>query len=682
MNFKRLRGIAAVAFTTIAAALLAGCMNSMAGSVDSSSRMATLQLSATGIPDEYAKEFAAYCERQQRAASRSILPDNPFQVNDTTLTLVLTGKSTTGMPLADKTVTLKATENADVYDFDDPIALDAMVWNLVLTAYKNYNATTKTGDAVLRGYCSADLRNGSGTAKFVMGIAGLTTPGGVTLKGSIVDEKDISMFYTMGIYRKDNLKDAGGDTTPTETTGTLTSNTGANEDFTFIANSVPPGTYLYIMKFYTDSTKTKIVGSFTDTIVINPGNDLKKEDLLINVIEKMPTPPENLKAYLVKNLDDDGTYNVKVTWDQAKYVTNYELNVVEYDGDIDNIDTYFTPNGTTGLINNGTIYGMSVLDDGNPKTIKDFPGSSVFGKDSSSMMYGDTSCVLRLETGKLYEIQLRARNYIGVSEWVGRVAGDTGITGLTEYAAPTAQRINRLRITYKFKGGTLTLGGSTNIKDMYVDYQSWTVNADLLKIVPQDGAPATANTLANSSGAEFAAWKLDGGTAVKEVTDNDTVTTTVGDEVKGYTYKDVSVKASFGNKLTGNISQADGIKDVKRTDIDVVYTLGNGTAVDPFAESNGHYEVSRLTEGKANTIKITLNKVGTDLSADGTEYANVRFEASTISGDVSGERTDTTNTVQYKINLNSFDGTVLEVRVIADTKNGKGLSQTFVFEVQ
>lgn len=686
MNFKRLRGIAAVALITIAAALLAGCMNSMAGSVDSSSRMATLQLSATGIPDEYAKEFAAYCEKQQRAASRSILPDDPFdigKIDDTTsqsngLVLVLTGKSETGMTYGPKEVTLKTTATPGVYDFDDtdgPITMESMSWNLVLTAYSDA-AKTKS---VLIGYCSADLRNGSGKATFVMGIAGLDTQGSVTLKGEIVDKNDLSLSYTMGIYRKDNLKDVN----TTETQGTLTSNGGENEGFTFTANNVSPGTYLYIMKFYKDDTKKTIVGSFTDTIVVNPGNALKKENLVIDVIEQTPTEPDNLKAYLMKTSEssDGRTYNVKLTWDQAKYVTNYELNVVELKENGALTDLNVPADGTA--IAGGQIYGMASMDDTTPnKIVKDFPGSAVFGTGSSSMMYGDESCVLKLETGKLYEIQLRARNYFDTSKWVGRKAGDSDVTGLTAYAAPDTQKINRLLVTYNLNGGTLTLGASGNtVKGTHVEYNSWTANAGLLSIVPQDGAPTSANTLAKTSGSDFAEWLLDSGTGVKDLADDASLTTTVGEAVKGYTYKNITVKASFGNKLTGNISQEDPMQDVKRGDLTVLYILGNGSS-DEISETNGKYEVKRTTDGKANKIQITLANAGTDFSDDETEYTNVKFEVWVKNFD--DKYTITTSAPgQCSIDLTSVTGgSVLSVMVTADTKNAYGMSQTLTFDLE
>lgn len=671
MNFKRLRGIATVAFTTIATALLAGCMNSMAGSVDSSSRMATLQLSATGIPDEYAKEFAAYCERQN--TSRSILPDNPFEVGDETLYFVLTGKSETGKTYTKDVALEETAPNSGKYDFNATVALDAMSWNLVLTAYSDA-AKTK---AVLVGYCSADLRNGSGTATFVMGIAGLDTPGSVDISGTIVDEQKIVKAYTAGIYRKDNFKDIG-DTEQSVIDFDVT----VDETFTFTANSkdVTPGTYLYIMKFYSDTTKKNIIGSFADTVVINPGNKLTKEDLEIDVIQKMPTEPQNLKAYLMKGSElSDGTYNVKVTWDQADYVTNYELNVVELkeNGDLSDLNAL----SVGAAIADGQIYGMASMDDMTPKVVEDFPGSPVFGKNSSSMMYGDSSCVLKLETGKVYEIQLRARNYIGTSKWVDRVAGDSGLTGLNAYDAPNDQKINRLRIIYNLNNGKLVLAGTPVDPGTYVKYESWKENSALLDIKPVNEAGTNDNTLQLNGGAEFDAWLLEDGTAVKDVDDDDSVTTTVGDKVKGYTYKNVTVTASFGNRLSANVSQEEEIQDIVRGEITVAYTLGDGTTPD-ISETNGKYEVRRTTDDKANTITITLANAGTDFTDDATKYVNVKFEYWT--DNISNKRTIAQSaTGKCMIDLTSVTGgSVLSVMVTADTKTIKGASQTLIFNLK
>ncbi|MDE6773382.1 MAG: hypothetical protein K2J14_01980, partial [Treponemataceae bacterium] len=216
MNLKRLRGIAAVALITLAAALLAGCSNSMAGGVDSSSRMATLSLSVTGIPNDYAEQFENSYPAARNASSRSITPDNPYTPDSTELTFYLTGTSETGKKIdgADAIqVTLTKIGDTDEYELSGTsgtITLPSMSWNLVLTAYKD----TAKAEPVLWGFCSVDLRNGSGTATFKLSPENLTTAGSVKITGKFKPNNNVAS-YTMGIYKKDSASEKLDETTET-----------------------------------------------------------------------------------------------------------------------------------------------------------------------------------------------------------------------------------------------------------------------------------------------------------------------------------------------------------------------------------------------------------------------------------------------------------------------------------
>lgn len=677
MNLKRLRGIATAAFITTAAVLLAGCMNDMAGSVEGTAEgMATLSLSATGIPDDYAEKLASPSPKEEGNA-RSILPDDPYDIGgigsgsgqSDGLKLVLTGKSETGMTYGPTDVTLtETTPGSKVYDFTETITMDSMSWNLVLTAYAD-EAKTKP---VLVGYCSADLRQGSGTAKFVMGTKGLKTKGEVDLGGTFADTTDAALSYKAGIYRKDNGKAVG-----TEKTADCTTTDGTAESFSFSATDIAPGTYLYTMTFYSKAAAAgNIVGSFTDTIVIDPGNKLTKTDFEIDVIGKKPGAPANLKAYLVKDSEssDGTTYEVKVTWDKGTYETNYELNLVEAkaDGTFESADA-------DGLIPNGTIYGMASMDTGAADGVKDFSGSDVFGTDSTSMMYADTSCVLRLETGKLYEIQIRARNYIGTSAWVDRIAGTDDTQG-TAYAAPATQHLNRLLITYNLNGGTLTRAGTgTDETVTSTDYKSWTTDEKLLEITANG---TNSDNVLVKNGANFAAWVLESGTALEKTsTDPDpetfAVTTTKGTEVAKYTYKNVNVKATFGNKVTGNISQADKTVDIDITDIKVqTDATGTMAACTPV---NGIYPVSKdKTGGGSTTIQVTLDGIG----AAPPKYTNLSVGVRGQSEENYESVAATAVAGQYQISTAKYTSGKIYVKVEADTSNAKKMSRTLVFDMQ
>ena len=737
MNFKRLRGIYAVALITIAAALFAGCMNSMAGSVSGGENrgVATLHFSATGIPEEYAKEFDAYNDRLN---ARTILPNNPFDITtDTALVFVLEGNSA-GDTYGPQQVVLVSIgqdgNNRDAYDFMIPgtpntaVAMNPKLWTLTLTAYVN---TAATGDPVaydatkpvLQGRTIVDLRNGSGTATIQMGIGGLPTPASVTVSGMIVDPNNLASYAIAGIYKKIGLKDVGG-TEENLTLGTtvvpgVTFNPAVDDDikksfeFTANDNEVSPGKYLFIINFYNGDNV--IVGTYTDTIVINPGNELNQVIETPIYMGTLPSAPTNLMASVIK--DDGDTYLLKVEWTESTDVTNYELNLSTFDdvdtdsdGDYqDEIDAYFTPEAVVtdrtdsnysdinnGRIKNGQVYGVGLMyPAGATENVINFVDSDIIGDESSPMMYGDSSCVLRLKTGKVYEIQLRARNFLGASHWVDRVASTAAKDG---YAAPTDQRINRMYVEYNLNGGTITFkgAGSSYTRNYYVDYWSWTKNASL--IMADDGNNVAGVTyftgdFKNQSGTDFEAWKLTKGTAIKDVGGTETETSTSDDIVKAYTYKNAKVIASFGNKLSGSVTQEDKMVDIARDDVkfmllqnDASTQVAGGITTDA---ATGISVVTKLTGGKTNNLQIQFdeNKVFETGDFSGTDlYTNVRCEAW-----VGNYSTDPIKTLavdgtvygRFVLSTAGYNpGDILNIMVFADTKTVKDASQTYQFVIR
>lgn len=694
MNLKRLHGIATVALITIAAALFAGCSNSMAGSVDgdSNARMATLSLSATGIPNDYAEQIErAY----SNVGARSIVPNDPYTLGDS-LEFYLSGSSERGKELADMKVKLTADgDDKWVLSKDDgkPITLDAMSWTLVLTAYKTYTSQgATTNEPVLQGFCTVDLRNGSASASFVMGTAGLSTNGSVKLGGTIVDKDDAAIAYTMGIYRMDTGVVVAG----TGRDGALTVNDGDNEIFTYAKTTVPPGTYWYKMIFYADTQKTTIVGSYMDTIIVEPGNDLEQDDIIVDVIGKKPTQPEDLMAYLISGMEssEGTTYDVKVTWTQSKYATNYELNVVEFDGDVNDIDTTFAANAT-GLIENGTIYGMSSMAKAadNVKNFLDVNSKVGVKNNSTALMYGTDSCTLTLETGKLYEIQLRARNYIGVSDWANREAAtDDSDANTVEYDAPATQRINRLLVTYNLDGGTLKLGASNSYTIEYAEYYTWkksdTNNHMLLTpLTNSTGAADTATTLikgSDSTKSDFAEWKLEKGVAVKGNVDDSNGDTIVNLDstdlvVNKYTYKNATVKAFFGNTVSLSVSAEAQTTYIKFTDVTVTYGATGATTSVPVNEDGNTvnegdiYVIPKKTnDNKPTSVQVLLG------TASGTDpvHKNVEFVATKQDGTRMNLKTEsgTTCFLPTESYAPGEKGTV--IIKATDAKTGKLVSYT------
>lgn len=741
MNFKRLRGIYAVALITIAAALFAGCMNSMAGSVSGGENrgVATLHFSATGIPEEYAKEFDAYNDRLN---ARTILPDNPFDITtDTTLVFVLEGNSAGDTYGPNKVVLVAPAGGTGGYDFtlpdSSPVAMDPKLWTLTLTAYVSDAAAALGYDAtkpVLQGRTIVDLRNGSGTATIQMGIGGLPTPASVTVSGMIVDPNNLASYAIAGIYKKIGLEDVGGITDPTEQKidplGTtvvpgvtfnppVADNIKKSFEFNANGNEVSPGKYLFIINFY--NAAGTIVGTYTDTIVINPGNALNQVIETPIYMGTLPSAPTGLMASVIK--DDGDTYLLKVEWTESTDVTNYELNLSTFDdvdtnsdGDYqDEIDTYFTPETlvtdstdsgysdiNNGRIKNGQVYGVGLMyPAGATENVINFVDSDIIGDESSPMMYGDSSCVLRLKTGKVYEIQLRARNFLGASHWVDRedsVSANTPDSAIIRYKAPTDQRINRMYVEYNLNGGTITFkgAGSPYTRNYYVDYWSWTKNASL--IMADDGNNVAGVTyftgdFKNQSGTDFEAWKLTKGTAIKDVGGTETETSTSDDIVKAYTYKNAKVIASFGNKLSGSVTQEDKMVDIARGDVkfmllqnDASTQVAGGITTDA---ATGISVVTKLTGGKTNNLQIQFdeNKVfETGPFSDNDLYTNVRCEAW-----VGNYSTDPVKTLavdgtvygRFVLSTAGYNpGDILNIMVFADTKTLKDASQTFQFVIR
>ena len=710
MNFKRLRGIYAVALITIAAALLAGCMNSMAGSVSGGENrgVSVLHFSTT-LPAEYAKEYEAY----DGLNPRSIMPDTPFDIN-AGLAFRLEGKSANGNAYPSTEVKLVSI-NDGVYDFQltngDPVVLDSMLWNITLWAYE-LNATNNppydTSKPVLVGRTVVDLRDGSSTATIVMGISGLDTVAPVTVYGTVKDTDNVANYYTAGIYTKVGLEQLE------YVDGNIGDNNGIDNSFIF-NKTVSPGIYLFIINFYTDAARKQIIGSYTDTIVINPGNTLEQDIGVLDCIRKLPTEPKDLMASVIKQ--DGDTFLLKVEWTESDYVTNYELNLATFDdnygvndGDVvtnAEINTYFDKDSIETnkydinyhRIINGKVYGIALMDGVGVTAgttavpINNFVESvgvdGIFGNGSSPMMYGDTSCILKLKTGKVYEIQLRARNYYGVSEWVDRgayVAPAPAPAPIDTYAAPAQQHINRMYVYYKLNGGELKVGGADKPGTTYVDYHSWTANAALLK----DGADMT---LISKGGAAFDSWLLETGIAINA---DGNETDEFNARVNSYTYKNTQVIASYGNRLSGNVTQEDDIKDINRTDAN--FSLLNNDKVVIASGMQATYatreavEVSKLDVNKKSTyiqvVLINAFETGTFSTTD--KYTNVRAEAWTgdyITGPVAQIKMETPGgTVPYgmfNVSTEKYgSGETLSIMITADTVNAKGVSQTYQFTLK
>lgn len=655
-----LKKIMAGAAALLIAAMFTGCMNSEAGSIDSDRKMSSLSISVTEVPNDYEQLFLASYPKNE-SSSRSITPNDPYEIADTGLTFVLTGKSETGLTYGPKTVTLaEDTENTGHYNFNETLTLESMLWTLTLTSYNDSPAPEVDHEGtspVLIGYSTVDLRNGNGTAPFTMTTKGLETEGSVTITGKVKDDDSIVAKYTMGIYSKDKGEAVYGPEDATATTGT-------EHDFTYTNSTVVPGNYLFKMIFY--NAKNTIIGSYVDTLIVNPGNALVRDLGTLDIIGKIPEAPESVKAYLIKDSETIEGYKVLVSWEGGKYATNFELKLTEYAGDgTDDSD----------VKNKTTIYGLKEMDSADPKTVEDFITSDVYGTGTgaSSMLYGDKTAILNLELGKIYEIQMRARNYIGTSkdatgtdDWTNRTdATETTLTIGTDTVNVTGfeSKLNRMLLTYNLNGGKLSLDGSDEYTGKYAEYKTWKgTDNSLLEIT----APVTLT----KGTTDFNKWLFESGTGL--AADGTTEVTTRDEEVSKFWYKNLTVKAFYGNSLTGDVSMEDAPLDVELSDINVSYgtEASQATEATPAA---GVYSISKKqSDGTDTYVCVTL-------SSATTEYKNIRFELTTQSN-ADPESLVVTDTNKCVFSLGKYVPGKISVRVIADT-NVKDRSQTITLDI-
>ena len=609
--------------------------NQVAGGIEDGASMASLKISVENEP-----------------LNRSIMASDTdiFKVGDAGITYILSGVSKeSGKTLAPQPVTLTE-KSADHYTFNETIYLAAKKWVLTLVAYKTYIGENDPGNvAVLKGTSLVDLTNGTGTANFIMGIKGLSTKAQATITAKIPDSDKLTTSYTIGIYNKrDGSK-------ITEQNNPITSATEFNINYT--ADPVEPGNYIFKVIFY-DITG-KVVGSYFDTIIFEPGVNFTKDLGTIDVIGKKPAIPKNLKVFLINDSETLDTYNVRVTWDRSALTANYELELITFNTD-------GNPNDTK----TSKIYGIKSMDP-NDDTLENFVGSSIIGPDSSAMLSCDNSCILTLQLGKVYEIKLRARNYIAASEWQERIDADdeAGFTGFKTGDDENPIRINRLRIDYNLSSGTLkefTDGAETTIyTQKYAEYKSWNstlTNTELLSISetePQDGY-----TL-KFGDSQFTGW-------YKDSTENAT-------KVENFTYENLSVVAKYGQALASDITNAEREKDLERSDIKIYSKNDGTTSTEVTADTlSGSYIIPRLDDnGDLNTIKVAVNTTG-------EQYTDVRFTLTSTISQITYNFTtnEQVDSMATEFTTSEFDAGKYQLTVIANTKNSTNREQQFIIEIQ
>ena len=625
MRLKR-RYVAVLAVFTL---FIAGCSKNLVGRMaGDGSAERNITFAVTDIPPQYEEMIKE--AQNPSPASRSILPNAPFAPNNSALTFVLTGTSNSGekLPEANTSDAIKVTlSGTGPYTFTLP--LGAYVWDLTLTAYKDY----PTGNPfpplkpVLQGHCTVDLTMGNAQPEFNMSIKGLTTPGTVKVTGTVKDPDRVCTHYEIGIYNLytgefiEKYTDIDGSPKNTDAKLAMDVATSVTSPFPFSYEkttptpiTLNPGAYEYRMIFYKGATPNFIpIGSYSDTIVVYPGNALEQGIGELDVLNKKPTKPTSLRAYRVNNSEDkeQDYYYVKLTWKPSQFETNYELKLKTSSDD-----------GTT--FASEKVYGFKATNN----TAEDFLASPIWY--AGSLAYGSTNCTLKLQLGKVYEVSIQARNYIGESDWVERLiegstpavteAGCTYFEALSTTPPPTlpGKHINRRRIKYDLNGGKLILDAGTptpdnTFTDVYVKYDSYTGTATpLLEIKPSNTATAGLagiNTLTKQTTAtppttlEWQKWR--------NQNNGQEVPFAVPAIPTGiYKHENVFVKADFGFGITATVTPLPAPQDLLKTKIKITYDEESGTAPTLIAETPGgsnHYPVPKHVGSKVTWITVAFD---------------------------------------------------------------------------
>lgn len=524
---------------------------------------ADLDLNSTYVDNKNSEKAILTIDIQgDTLAARTVLPN---VWDGTTLFYMIEGKSARGNTL-DPT---KPTVEGDKLK----IALEYDKWELTLTAYKDEDCTLP----VLKGYGTGDLTNGASEISFELKPYDITTVGTLNLGGTYIDSESTVKKYRMALIDYETGEEL---TTPAAVEGTTS-------PFAFGPfDDIAPGTYLFEIRFYNgeEIASAKQIGYYSDLVIVDPGNTTEKTDIAIgDIIMKKPSSPTNLKAFRVENSDDGDYYNVKLTWeDNSTNEENFVLTIREYDSTGTEIDSDAVTDGTQPY---------AVLGD-------DFWTSNV--RVSGSLLPSNEECVIKLPTGRLFEIEIAAENAVGLSDSDDAIDGDqpcarvdaSGDILADHVGYNTTNKIARTKIIYNLNGGTLNFASATH-NGTYTEYKTYEGgNINLITpdttgdpdYTPTDDAPSL---IKNNQ--PFQKWVAEDGEGTRAGVDGDDATkviATIG-------FANLVVTANYNatyiinytipghedlaeDRVTATSDAADcinGTVDVKAGNKDIVFTL-------------------------------------------------------------------------------------------------------------
>ena len=483
---------------------------------------------------------------QQGLSARYIAPDNWDKDNEVmNMDLYLSGVSRNGKTVTGTDPLVKGDDGK--YRID----LTYDLWDLTLSAHTTFEGNDVE---VLKGSTTADLRNGSKTIRFRLTTDGLTGNGGINISGSYTDASDAAENIVISLldFNTGAEKNTSGDMAAVP-----------EKTFSYANNEIPAGEYTLAIKFKNDADV--VIGYWSDTIRVAPGKitETTIDSVKLNTI---PAAPANLKVTNIPDSDDNaGYYNVKLEWDDnSTNEDSFLIYVYEY-------ETWGTkPAAPTVIL--GTKNGPELA-----TPTKEFIFLENSMRVSGNLLAGHTTVDLKLQTGKIYDFEISARNIIGESDKVARVE-------TTDYAAPGTENIARTKITYNLNGGTLNLNGE-NYNGTYIEFKKY-AGTDIPLLTIADSV-----TLINN-GKAFTKWTDTPKGTTEVTTTTGAANCTVWAQYLTDNEIDFDVE-SFENKLdTSKVSVTVNDADVKNQSVAVTADtvikfiitpdLGEGVVCDEF----------------------------------------------------------------------------------------------------
>ena len=588
-----------------------------------------------------------------RSAARTINPVTLEGYEDS-LTYTLKGTSVTtgatlgtagaGFELGSSDAPAGTGSNADKYMVEIPYG----VWELTLEA-KN-----ASDELVLLGKSYANLKTSRSEIAFTLTTEGVTTPGKVDLGGTYTDEKGAAKSYKAGLY---DITTGELKYPATETTA----NTTDAKTFDFNVDDVAPGRYSFQIRFYNDvvanqATATQ-VGYWEDLVVVAPGRTTLNNSISCGKINQIPAKPTQLRAYLKDGSEEADGYTVILTWqDASTNEENFVITIKDYSTD------------AAGAVYK--ILGVTAPVDENDKH-EVFYGSSM--NAGGSIRASSTTASIKLPYGKLFDFEIQAQNFVGLSDDDDAVDGIQA-TPRVKIAASTgapsdatfigADRVNRFVIDFFLNGGSLSLAGTPYNGTDYIDYASiYDYADDTAKVLDTvlagklaiDNETASANHLLRNA-SKFVEWVKADGSAIE---DTDLIT-----------FEGVTVKATYDDstaisytiddkyyEITASAYYGTGTDDVKNTKVDVT--------------SKESFKITAAISGTVpSTLKIESIFVRIT-SPDGKNAAT--------SGNI--KRSGDTDPVYTWDKANKADSGVYKVSVTAELTNGDKCQMTFELDL-